>query len=177
MSGVIDHSLHSVLREQVVEHLLIGRLLQRLWVAGNTQVEVLRSEFDRGGYDVVFTLADVVRHVQLKCSRLGGTTRNQKISLNLAKRPSGCVVWLVVNDHLEFAHLLWFGGEPGKPLPDISMLKIAKHNKGNAEGAKLERPNLRVLGRANFRRLEGLDDLLDCLFGPTWREGDRAEAC
>ena len=53
------HAIHSTLREQIVEHVFVGDVLRRLWQRGVTDVEVLRSEFDAGGYDLV--VSSVVR--------------------------------------------------------------------------------------------------------------------
>ena len=167
-SLVEQHAHHSVLREQIVEHLLVGRLLQRLWSANNTSVEILCSEFDRGGYDLVADYGSVTRHIQLKCSRGGGTTKEQTLSLNLAKKPSGCVLWIVVDDDLDFQNFLWFGAEPGLPLPSVDDMKTAKHVKGNSLGVRLDRPNLRVVPKKHFRSLQGIDQVLDALFGPNW---------
>jgi len=61
-----QHYLQSVLRERIVEHLFIGNALQRPWQRGVTDVEVLRSEFDAGGYDLVMSYGNVVPHIQLK---------------------------------------------------------------------------------------------------------------
>ena len=52
MTNLERHSLHSVLREVILEHLLIGELLRVLWRRGITDAEILRSEFDAGGYDL-----------------------------------------------------------------------------------------------------------------------------
>ncbi|MEO7602195.1 MAG: hypothetical protein ABIS39_02875 [Sphingomicrobium sp.] len=178
MQSLIEqHAHHSVLREQIVEHLLVGRLLQRLWSENNTSVEILRSEFDRGGYDLVADYGAVTRHIQLKCSRVGGTTYAQTLSLNLAKKPSGCVLWIVVDDDLEFQHFLWLGAEPGLPLPSLDDMKTARHVKGNSLGVRLERPNLRAVPKKHFRSLHGIDQVLDALFGPSWRQsvGNAAE--
>ncbi|GAA5012935.1 hypothetical protein GCM10025794_01110 [Massilia kyonggiensis] len=40
---------------------------------------------------------------------------------------------------------LFFGAEPGLPLPPLDTFKVARHTKGNKDGAKQERPNLRVV--------------------------------
>src|SRR5712692_8232980 len=52
---------------------------------------------------------------------------------------------------LELGPFLWFGAAPGEPLPDLSGYPIAKHTKGNAQGVKLPRPNLRVVPRSAFK--------------------------
>lgn len=51
--GESAHSLHSTLRERIVEHVFIGDALRRLWQREVRDVEILRSEFDAGGYDLV----------------------------------------------------------------------------------------------------------------------------
>lgn len=158
------HSVLSSAREQIVEHLFVGELLKRLWQRGAHDVEVLRSEVDNSGYDVVLEHADVVRHVQLKSSFRGATTNSQKVSLKLQRKPSGCVVWVVFDqDTLELGPFLWFGGAPGEPLR-IDHFPVGKHTKGNAQGVKGERPNTRVINRGRFRKLDTLDDLMNALF-------------
>ena len=164
-----QHAHHSILRERIIEHWLVGEIMRRLWVAGRTDIEVLRSEFDRGGYDLMLDLGGVVRHVQLKASRKAGTTSEATISLELARRPSGCVIWAVVTDDLSLDHFRWFGGEPGQSLPEISELKFATQTRANAQGIKAEKPNFRRLPASKFTRVHDVDGLLDQLFSPTWR--------
>ena len=176
VSLVEQHALHSVLRERICEHLLVGSLLRRLWSESNVSVEILRAEFDRGGYDLVADFGSITRHIQLKCSRIDGTTVEQTVSLNLAKKPSGCVIWAVIDDALEFQHFLWFGGEAGEALPSLEGLKTAKHVKANALGIKLDRPNLRKVPRRLFRRIDDVDGLLTSLFGPSWRRAEHPSA-
>ena len=60
------HYLHSTLRERIIEHVFVGDALRRLWQRGVTDVEVLRSEFNAGGYDLVMSYRKIVRHIQLK---------------------------------------------------------------------------------------------------------------
>ena len=55
VSTEVSHNVHSTLREQIVEHVFMGDALRRLWQLGMTDVEVLRSEFDAGGYDLVMS--------------------------------------------------------------------------------------------------------------------------
>ena len=163
-----QHAHHSILRERILEHWLVGEIMRRLWIAGRTDIEVLRSEFDRGGYDLLLDLGGVVRHVQLKASRKAGTTAEITVSLELARRPSGCVIWVVVSDDLTLDHFRWFGGRPGQPLPNISELKLAKQARANVQGVKAEKPNF--LPASLFTRLHSVDDLLDRLFSATWRD-------
>jgi hypothetical protein len=163
-SSASPHSVNSTLRERIVEHIFVGDVLRRLWQLGITDVEVLRSEFDAGGYDFV-SYGKVVRHVQMKTMTETGKAVHVKVSMKLMEKPSGCVIWAVLTQELKLQSYLWFGNDPGKPFPDISKLKIAKHSKGNAKGVKLERPMLRIVPKSKFERFEELDHLLARLFG------------
>lgn len=162
-----SHYLHSVLRERIVEHVFVGEALRALWKRGLTDVEVLRSEFDAGGYDLVMSHGKVVRHIQFKSTTEFGKAARVSVSLKLSEKPSGCVIWIVVSPReLEIKSYRWFGDAPGKPLPAIAGLKPAKHTRANASTAtKLERAGHRIVPAARFERLDSIDGVLDRLFG------------
>lgn len=146
--------------------MLTAQCLQELWRRGRYNSEVLRADVDAGGFDLVMESNHVLRHIQLKASLLYGSTSRQKINLTLGQKPSGCVIWMVVEpSSLDFDHFLWFGNAPGFPLPDISNAPVAKHTKGNSDGVKAERPNLRVISKSKFQKLDSIPMLVDRLFG------------
>jgi hypothetical protein len=66
---------------------------------------------------------------------------------------------------LKFDHFLWFGGAPGSPLPNLDGFRIATHNKRNAAGFKTERPNIRLVPKAAFQRVDSIDEIIVRLFG------------
>lgn len=66
MVNIDMHSHHSTLRERIVEHVFVGEALRTLWRRGITDVEILRSEFDAHGYDLVMGRGQIVRHIQFK---------------------------------------------------------------------------------------------------------------
>ena len=101
----------------------------------------------------------IVRHVQLKVSLTDSSTRKITASLRLLERPSGCILWLLVTKKLEVQSFLWFGSEPGKPLPDITDMELAQHVKGNADGIKLDRNNHRRLPQSEFAKLGSIDEV------------------
>jgi hypothetical protein len=93
------------------------------------------------------------------------------INVELAKKPSGCVVWIFFElDNLQFSHFLWFGQPPGVRLASLDSYKTGTHNKRNAQGIKTERPNIKYLPRAVFERLDTIEELVKALFGeqPEW---------
>ena len=163
-----QHSHHSSFREKLIEHLLIGELLMYSWRHGDCSLEISRPEVDRAGYDLVAEHGRCLRHIQLKGARKGATTAKQKVHLALAEKPSGCVVWAFLDDEsLRLGPFLFFGGSPGLPLPDLNSFSVSKHTKGNAQGVKTERPNLRDVPKRHFRHLDTIEELWLTLFGNT----------
>lgn len=159
------HSTHSSLRENIIEHRLIADILGAFWSYGIVDVEILRSEFDAGGFDLVLSWRDIVRHIQLKAALVDGKRSNVSINMNLAKKPSGCVIWLDVNEALQIQGYRWHGGLPGEPLPVIGDAKIGKHTKGNSKGVKSDRPNHRIVDKKVFDEVRDIGGLIKKLVG------------
>ena len=160
-----SHSADSGRREMLLEHLFIGDLLRYLWRTRDCNVEVLRSQVDNAGYDVVLECGGIIRHVQFKSSHREAKTREVGINIALAAKPSGCVIWIMFDQMtVELGPYLWFGCEPGKPLPPLGD-RIGKHSKGNSEGYKAERPNMRQIRWSQFEVLQTMEDVAGALFG------------
>lgn len=156
---------HSTLRERIVEHIFVGDVLRTLWQRGVSDVEILRPEFDAHGYDVVISRGRIVRHIQLKtqAESKGGVS----ISQALSEKPSGCVIRILINkESLALGPFMWFGGAPGKRLPDISQYPNPKRATHNAQGVRPMRKNHRLLPSAAFTKLTTLDEVVERLFGP-----------
>jgi hypothetical protein len=132
-------------------------------------VEVLRSELDASGYDLVLECNGVMRHVQLKTSRSQSLAASQKIHTSLAVKPSGCVVWIIRDEDPETRRMTlsyrFFGGPPGEPLPSLVGFKVAKHTKGNSADEKKERPAIRVVPKSKFQAVATTEELVVALFG------------
>jgi hypothetical protein len=157
------NSTHSTLRERIVEHAFVGDALRRLWQRGVVDVEVLRSEFDAYGYDLVLARGRIVRHIQFKTGQK--KPRNVTVALQLADKPSGCVVWITVTPDLDLGPFYWLGDEPKLPLPTISHYPMPRRATHNAEGERPVRQNHRQVPISAFRRMSGLDEVLEALFG------------
>jgi hypothetical protein len=156
----------SVYRERLLEHLLIRDLLKYRWLHAGATLEVSQPSIDRSGHDVVLEANGVTRHLQLKSSSHAAKTPDQKVHLGLASKPSGCVVWTRFDrSTMKLGPFLFFGAEPGLPLPPLDAFKTAKHTKGNKDGVKKERPNLRVVGMSQFREIADIPALYVALFG------------
>jgi hypothetical protein len=153
--------------ENVLEHLFVGELLRCLWRQGHRDVEVLRTEVDAFGYDLVIETGGVLRHIQLKASHRAAKTAKVGIGLSLAAKPSGCVVWMLYDSgSLELGPFRWFGGAPGEKLPPLGD-RVVKHTKGNAKGEKAFRPGLREVNAGRFKVLPTMAELAKELFGPS----------
>lgn len=160
------HTEHSSYREKLVEHLFIGELLKESWRLDRYDLEVAKPEVDNAGYDLILEAHGVTRHVQLKASFIGSSTAKQNLHVRLGDKPSGCVVWVYFDEQaLSLGPFLYFGGEPGKPLPSLEAAKVAKHTKANRVGQKSERPNIREIRRREFSSFSTLDGIYVALFG------------
>jgi hypothetical protein len=153
-------------REMLIEHLLIADIMKHLWLGGAPDLDVLKPQTDESGYDLALDANDRLRHVQLKSSSRDAKTASVNVNVKLARKPSGCVVWVLFDpETMALGPLLWFGGAPGERLPPLTSFRTARHTKGNAQGVKLPRANLRVIPRTHFEPLANVDALVRRLFG------------
>jgi hypothetical protein len=166
---VEDTYLKSNFFEQLVEHVFISEILQEAWYSFGKTVEVLRSEVDGSGFDVVLECDGVLRHVQLKTSRPDAATRSQKVNVALGEKPSGCVVWLLRREDGKTRRIsldyLYFGRGPRERLPSLDGFKIATTTKGDSTGFKKDRPNVRVVPKSSFKPVGSTRELVGVLFG------------
>lgn len=165
-ASVIDaaHFQNSALRERIVEHVFVGDALRTLWRQGIVDVEILRSEFDAHGYDLVMTRGRIVRHIQFKT----GTSRRPRtvsVSQSLAEKPSGCVIWIRVEPDLGMETFFWFGSAPGEPLPSIAGYANPLRPTHNKDGVRPPRQRHRAVPGKAFRELGTLSEVLEVLFG------------
>lgn len=162
--GYSNSSVHSSLTESLLECRFLaemGAYLARF----DTPLEVLRSDVDRTGHDIVLEANGVLRHVQLKATVAGGKRANVTVNNALALKPSGCIIWMTY-DPVSFliTGMRWFGGAPGSPLPATGD-RIARHSKANSEGVKAERAQHRIIAGGKFEKMTGLPQLAERLFG------------
>jgi len=157
----VDSTL-STYREVMLEHLLLGELMRRLWPV---PLEISKPQVDASGYDLILECKGVLRHVQLKTSKVEAATASVNVHVELWKRQGGCVIWSRFDPaSLVFTEFWWVGG-PSQPLPPVDELDVARHSKGNSKGDKLARPLQRVMPKNAFKRLTSVDELLEHLFG------------
>lgn len=161
-----DAYLKSAFYEKLVEHVFVSEVLQEAWYHFGKTAEVLRSEVDASGYDVVIECNNVLRHIQLKTSKRNAKAAVQKVNVALADKPGGCVVWLIRDDDAGRIRLTYrfFGERAGEQLSKLKKFKRAKHTKANALGIKTERPAIRVIPKAEFESIASTTELVMRLF-------------
>ncbi len=109
--------LHSSSRDALIEHVFVAEVLQEAWFAREQLVDVLRSEVDAAGYDVVFECGTILRHVQLKASESGGKTSRQTINTRLSEKPGAASFGLsTANGSQTIASTSRICGSPGIPV-------------------------------------------------------------
>ena len=151
-------------REKVLEYRFLAEVTAELYRRG-LEFDVLRSDVDALGHDLVMEANGIIRHIQLKTTYRGGKSARVTSNIRLATRPSGCLIWMIYDPHtLDITAFRWFGGVPGAALPDLGK-RVAKHSRGNAGGTKNERPAHRVLPRRVFASIGDIAALVDQLFG------------
>ena len=159
------HSTESSLREKIIEHLFLGDLLRCLWRKGVRDIEILRTEVDRDGYDLVLEANGVIRHIQLKASHRLAKTAELDIQVSLQRKPCACVIWIRFDPNsLELGPYLWFGSPPQQRIQPLGD-KISRHSKGDSEGYKAERPSHRVVKKSRFEELTNINEVAERLFG------------
>ena len=162
-----QHTHFSSYREKLIEHLFLGELLKLSWQKYGCSLEIARPEVDNSGYDAIAEANGIVRHIQVKTSVIGGKTAVQNVHLRLAEKPSACVLWIYFNEStMSLGPFLYFGAsEPGKPMENLTSRKKARHTKGNKDGFKAERENLRILPKSAFTKLSTVEQVYEQLFG------------
>ena len=60
---IVQHTHFSSHREVLIEHLFVGEIMRCLSMRGISQLEVLQPQVDDSGYDLVFELNAIMRHV------------------------------------------------------------------------------------------------------------------
>ena len=139
----------------------MGDLLKLSWLHHACALEVATPEVDNSGYDLIAEAKGIVRHIQLKTSVIGGKTASQKVHTKLAEKPNGCVIWIYFNETtLQLGPFLFFAVD----AMSLSDAKKAKHTKGNKDGFKAERPNLRVVPKRRFTKFKSIEDIYARLF-------------
>ena len=154
-------------REKVLEHLFVGDLLRCLWRRGGRDVEVLRAEVDKGGYDIVLEANDVIRHVQLKSSHRTAATSEVGINIALdASRAAASSGSSSIPTPCSSARSCGSVVCPARRYRSLGD-RVGKHSKGDSAGVKALRPNIRILRRGRFESLATIDDVAQMLFGIT----------
>jgi hypothetical protein len=161
-------------RERVLEHQLVGEILRDLWVRKAYAVEVLRSEVDAAGYDVVLEHQAVVRHIQLKATGAGGKRASVGVNIKLCDKPSGCVIWFhfAPDTMRPTGPFYWLGGPAGTRLTERDLgKKLGRHTKGDSTGHKALRESIREVPKRAFDLIPDIRELTTRLFnvGPALR--------
>jgi hypothetical protein len=170
MNSVIPDTSHthmSSYRESLLEHLFVGEIMKHCWLHKLPPIEVLKSQVDNAGYDLVLESRGMVRHVQLKASHEGAATSRLPINRSLASKPNGCVIWMIFDPMtLGLTAFYWYGEAANAGRIILDGLPDAKHAKANSQGIKTIRPNVCYLPRQKMMRINSVDELIVQLFGP-----------
>lgn len=165
---------NSSLIAKILEYQLLGAIGAELLARG-TILEILRTDVDADGHDVVLEANGVVRHIQLKARVQGGATRKVSCHTRLKTKPSGCIV-SVTYDPATYQAVGYavFGSVAGEALadPGNAVTRRATHNKGGERPLRLDH---RDISYSRFLKIARVPDLVDWLFYSPPRQSDRDE--
>ena len=168
MESIEAKTRYSSFIENMIEHAFISEIMQEAWIRNENTIEVLRSEVDDSGYDIVLSYGNITRFIQLKTSEQDGKTSKQKLNLSLSKRENGCIVWIVRSidtSTMRFKfRYRFFGSRIGGEFPDVSSYNISRHSKADSKGEKKERGNFRDVPKGEFAEIENISELFSWLF-------------
>ena len=157
-----QHTANSSYREKLIEHLFVGDLLKLSWLHHTCALEVAKPEVDNSGYDIIMEVPNVIRHIQLKTTIIGGKAAIQKVHTKLAQKPSGCVVWIYFDkDTLQLGPFLYFAVNAAS----LDGRKVAKHTKGNKDGTKARRKSICIVPKVAFTKFDTIEAIYGRLFG------------
>jgi hypothetical protein len=158
------HSQHSSRREKILEASFIGGLLSELWRREMYDVEILRSDVDAAGYDLVLSTPNGDRHIQLKSCLYGGKVASWPINGKLVDKASGCVIVIIVDrSDLSAKGYLWFGNVLGAKCQNVREGKRTTHTKGDSTGKKSARLDSFRLTKAKFTKVDSFSGLANLL--------------
>jgi hypothetical protein len=152
------HSIHSSLREKVIEHKFISDVLSFLWSKRIYDVEIAKSEIDNAGYDVIITANKKTRYIQLKSSQK--KVKSFPINLRLWEKENPFVIWIMISEPIKIDEQMQF-------IYYYASLKNINTNSLdtaiNPRGKK-PRPNIKVLPTSNNFTQVTISELLKKLF-------------
>ena len=158
-------NIYSRKLEKILEHEFLASVGKFLWNRGIHDFEVLHSEVDDSGYDLVIDARGVVRHIQLKTKIVGGSRAKINVHKKLLTKPSACVIILEYDPAtLAVETYRFFGSQAGTKIPGLGKDPV-KHSRANAQGVKAVRPNLCNVPQGRFEEISNKEELCCKLFG------------
>jgi len=124
--------LHSSMRESIFEHKFIAAFLSYCWQQNNFEVEVLRSEIDDSGYDLVISTGNKTSYLQLKVTAEDTDTSEFPIHQKLIHKERSFILLMEYqrNNLDEFVYYLqpinhesWHEGNAIANRPNTRMIK------------------------------------------------------
>jgi hypothetical protein len=146
----------SVFREKMLLHIFLADIYSYFWFKRNDTLEILHSEIDNFGYDIVICANDKTRHVQLKSLVSAGANSIFKINERLATKQGGCVIIQEYKETGSKIDVLYHFFE----VDTLENYKTAKHTKANAEGIKKEREGIKEIPKRDFKTCQNIEELI-----------------
>lgn len=156
--------------ENVLTHSMISSLAGDLWRRDpEVRMDILRTEVDESGFDLVLTMSGQGRYIQIKQVNSEGRNKNFSVRADFALMPGSCVVVIVHRDSdLSIEGYRFFGAALNKPMSSVDGFNssILPGRRGK-DGNRRVREHYRDIPGACFTKLNSVSDLLEALFPET----------
>lgn len=155
-----DRSKNSHAFENMIEHLFLSQLLQELWFGRGEVVEVAKADIDAWGYDLILSVQDRIRYVQLK------TRVPVVVSQRLLRKPGAWVVAAIPSNGatgFQVSYRLWQAAN-GDMGADLRPARRTGYRRG--ETRRDERPGHARVPRSKFTSPMSISGVASCLFPP-----------
>lgn len=156
--------------ENVLTHSMISALAGDLWRRDpEIRMDILRTEVDESGFDLVLTMSGLARYIQIKQVNSEGRNKNFSVRADFALMPGSCVVVIVHRDSdLHIEGYRFFGAAPNKAMPSVDAFNSSiLPGRRDKDGNRRVREHYRDIPGVRFTKLNSVSDLLDVLFPET----------
>lgn len=149
--------------EKLLKIRFVSDLSRALWLTGCRDFDVLRSNVDDNGFDLMIEAKNVIRHIQFIFTANGDETLDAKVDYRLSTKASGCIIWVEYDpDTLNITTYGWYGTYQGLGLPRIWVPERSSHN---SDSIKPLTDNRRLLQKSKFTPVRSIHQLIGHLFG------------
>ena len=162
-----EHIQHFSLRvEAALRHAFLTELYSYLWSFNPTiSLQVFTADVDDSGFDLLLTANQQIRHVQLKSSFVGSTTKKVRVRDSLFEQRGGYILGCHYSpETLRITGYSFLGFTHDKESFDLKLFPKARSIGANAKGEKKLQDGVHMVPWTSFHQNLDIATVALCLF-------------